>query len=52
MSLREEFAKFINEYSEIYAEVNKTQNYRHPFGSFIRNDRFWQLVLHYQECDA
>ena len=38
MSLREEFAKFINEYSEIYAEVNKTQNYRHPFGSFIRND--------------
>ena len=38
MSLREEFAKFINEYSEIYDEVNKTQNYRHPFGSFIRND--------------
>ena len=38
MSLREKFRQFINEYAEIYAEVNKTQNYRHPFGSFIRND--------------
>ena len=38
MSLRENFAKFISEYANLYAEVNKTQNYRHPFGSFVRND--------------
>jgi len=38
MSLKEKFIKLINEYSDVYNEVNRTQNYRHHFGSFIRND--------------
>ena len=37
-SLKNMFYRFINEYANLYAEVNRTQNYRHPFGSFIRND--------------
>ena len=38
MSLKEKFIKLIKEYSDVYNEVNRTQNYRHHFGSFIRND--------------
>ena len=37
-SLKNMFYRLINEYANLYAEVNRTQNYRHPFGSFIRND--------------
>ena len=37
-SLKNMFYRLINEYANLYAEVNRTQNFRHPFGSFIRND--------------
>ena len=37
-NLKNMFYRFTNEYANVYAEVNRTQNYRHPFGSFIRND--------------
>lgn len=37
-SLKNMFYRLINEYANLYAEVNRTQNYRHPFGSFVRND--------------
>ena len=37
-NLKNMFYRLINEYANLYAEVNRTQNYRHPFGSFIRND--------------
>ena len=37
-NLKSMFYRLINEYANLYAEVNRTQNYRHPFGSFIRND--------------
>ena len=37
-SLKNMFYRLINEYANLYDEVNRTQNYRHPFGSFIRND--------------
>ena len=38
MSLREKFAKFMDEYADVYETVKKTQNFKHPFGSFIRQD--------------
>ena len=37
-TLKSMLYRFMNEYAGIYAEVNQRQNYRHPFGSFIRHD--------------
>lgn len=36
--LREVFQKFMEEYSEVYDEVYRTSNWKHSFGSFVRND--------------
>lgn len=30
--------KFINEYAQVYEDVIKTQNFKHPFGLFVRNE--------------
>ncbi len=38
MSLQDKFRKLINEYQDVYATVYRTQNFKHPFGTFIRND--------------
>ena len=38
MSLREKFNRLIDEYVGIFEEVTRTQNFKHPFGAFIRKD--------------
>ena len=30
--------KFINEYAQVYEDVIKTQNFKHSFGLFVRNE--------------
>lgn len=38
MSLKEKFIKLINEYAGVYEEVTRTNNFKNPLGSFIRQD--------------
>ena len=38
MSLYDKLYKLINEYRDVYKTVNETQNYKHPFGAFVRHD--------------
>lgn len=37
-NLKNMFYRLINEYAEVFEEVTKTQNFKHPFGAFIRRD--------------
>ena len=38
MSFHDKLYKFINEYADVYRTVTQTQNFKHPFGSFVRHD--------------
>ena len=37
-NLKNMFYRLINEYAKVFEEVTKTQNFKHPFGAFIRRD--------------
>ena len=38
MSFHDKLYKLINEYADVYRTVTQTQNFKHPFGSFVRHD--------------
>lgn len=38
MSFHDNLYKLINEYADVYKTVYQTQNYKHPFGAFVRHD--------------
>lgn len=37
-NLKNMFYRLINEYAKVFEEVTKAQNFKHPFGAFIRRD--------------
>lgn len=38
MSFHDKLYKLINEYADVYKTVTQTQNFKHPFGAFVRHD--------------
>lgn len=38
MSFHDKLYKLTNEYADVYKTVTQTQNFKHPFGAFVRHD--------------